>query len=93
VRILFETGAILNRPDGFVAWRAPSQEVSPIEELADALEHVLARPMRSPLAGPRVHVRKGWRRAILDRFYEADSRGKRIKWGAWLAQEEVVSGC
>ncbi len=41
-----ETGAILIRPDGFVAWRAPSQEASPIEELADALGHVLARPMQ-----------------------------------------------
>jgi putative polyketide hydroxylase len=40
-----ETGAILIRPDGFVAWRAPSQEASPIEELAHALGHVLARAL------------------------------------------------
>jgi putative polyketide hydroxylase len=38
-----ETGTILIRPDGFVAWRAPSQEASPIQELVDALGHVLAR--------------------------------------------------
>ena len=43
-----ETGAILIRPDGFVAWRAPSQEASPIEELAKALGHLLARPIQSP---------------------------------------------
>jgi putative polyketide hydroxylase len=49
-----ETGAILIRPDGFVAWRAPSQEASPIEELAGALGHVLARPIKSPFAGPHV---------------------------------------
>jgi putative polyketide hydroxylase len=47
-----ETGAILIRPDGFVAWRAPSQEASPIEELADALGHVLARPIQFPFAAP-----------------------------------------
>ena len=47
------TGAILIRPDGFVAWRATSQEASPVEELADALGHVLARPVQSPFAGPR----------------------------------------
>jgi putative polyketide hydroxylase len=41
-----ETGAILIRPDGFVAWRAPSKEASPIEELADALGHVLGRPTK-----------------------------------------------
>ena len=44
-----ETGAILIRPDGFVAWRASSQEASPIEELADALGHVLARPTKRKL--------------------------------------------
>ena len=48
-----ETGAILIRPDGFVAWRAPSQEVSPIEELADALGHVLARPTKRKTDGHR----------------------------------------
>jgi putative polyketide hydroxylase len=48
-----ETGAILIRSDGFVAWRALSQEASPIEELADALGHVLARPIQSPAAGTR----------------------------------------
>ena len=48
-----ETGAILIRPDGFVAWRAPSQDASPIEELADALGHVLGRPIQPPFAGPR----------------------------------------
>jgi putative polyketide hydroxylase len=48
-----ETGALLIRPDGFVAWRALSQEASPIEELADALGHVLARPIQSPVAGPQ----------------------------------------
>jgi putative polyketide hydroxylase len=53
-----ETGAILIRPDGFVAWRAPSQEASPIEELADALGHVLARPIQSPFAEPRVLLSK-----------------------------------
>jgi len=49
-----KTGAILIRPDGFVAWRATSREASPIGELADALGHVLARPIQSPFAGPCV---------------------------------------
>jgi putative polyketide hydroxylase len=46
-----ETGAILIRPDGFVAWRARSQEARPVEELSDALGRVLARPSQSPFAG------------------------------------------
>jgi putative polyketide hydroxylase len=40
-----ETGAILIRPDGFVARRARPQEAQPVEELSDALGHVLA-PVR-----------------------------------------------
>jgi 2,4-dichlorophenol 6-monooxygenase len=37
------TGAILLRPDRFVAWRAPHLADDPAARLADALDHILAR--------------------------------------------------
>jgi len=37
-------GAILVRPDRFVAWRNPSSSDAPAEELAGALSQILARP-------------------------------------------------
>jgi putative polyketide hydroxylase len=36
-------GAVLIRPDGFIAWRAPTAEQDPERVLAGALAHVLAR--------------------------------------------------
>jgi 2,4-dichlorophenol 6-monooxygenase len=41
-------GAILVRPDRFVAWRNPSGVEDPTAELAAALSHILARPLRVP---------------------------------------------
>jgi 2,4-dichlorophenol 6-monooxygenase len=38
-------GAILVRPDRFVAWRAPTAGDDPVGELADALGQILARPI------------------------------------------------
>ncbi|HLY48786.1 MAG TPA: FAD-dependent monooxygenase, partial [Solirubrobacteraceae bacterium] len=45
-------GAILVRPDRFIAWRAPVASDNPLAALADALGQVLARPLmaRSALA-------------------------------------------
>ena len=43
-------GAILVRPDRYVAWRSMGAGASPSEELAAALGHVLARPLDVPLA-------------------------------------------
>ncbi|HTU76034.1 MAG TPA: FAD-dependent monooxygenase [Trebonia sp.] len=36
-------GAVLVRPDGFVAWRAPASETGPERALADVLDRVLSR--------------------------------------------------
>jgi putative polyketide hydroxylase len=36
-------GAVLVRPDGFVAWRAPSSDTEPERTLADVLDTVLSR--------------------------------------------------
>jgi putative polyketide hydroxylase len=36
-------GAVLVRPDGFVAWRAPSSDTEPERALADVLDSVLSR--------------------------------------------------
>jgi 2,4-dichlorophenol 6-monooxygenase len=41
-------GAILVRPDRFVAWRAPTSVEDPRRELAGALSQILARPIDSP---------------------------------------------
>jgi 2,4-dichlorophenol 6-monooxygenase len=38
-------GAILVRPDRFVAWRSISGSEAPREELSDALGRILARPI------------------------------------------------
>ncbi|MFG3549044.1 FAD-dependent monooxygenase [Streptomyces sp. NPDC047725] len=38
-----ETGAVLIRPDGFVAWRSTAAQPSPEGVLEDVLNHVLAR--------------------------------------------------
>ena len=45
-------GAILVRPDRFVAWRSMGSSQDPAGELADALGHVLARPVRLPAGAP-----------------------------------------
>jgi putative polyketide hydroxylase len=37
-------GAVLVRPDGFVAWRAKGRSISPEDALALALAQLLARP-------------------------------------------------
>jgi 2,4-dichlorophenol 6-monooxygenase len=38
-------GAILVRPDRFVAWRAPTAADDPLGELAGAVSQILARPV------------------------------------------------
>ena len=43
-------GALLVRPDRFVAWRAQTAADDPRSELAAALRRVLARPVESPVA-------------------------------------------
>ncbi len=43
-------GAILVRPDRFVAWRNPEATDAPLEELREALARVLAKPI--PVAAP-----------------------------------------
>jgi putative polyketide hydroxylase len=45
-----ESGALLIRPDGYIAWRAPAPAPRPEAALADALTRVLAReaPVRRP---------------------------------------------
>jgi 2,4-dichlorophenol 6-monooxygenase len=43
-------GALLVRPDRFVAWRSAGASEQPLDDLADALARVLARPVRA-LAG------------------------------------------
>jgi 2,4-dichlorophenol 6-monooxygenase len=41
-------GAVLVRPDRYVAWRNPSASQAPAEELANALSQILARPIGVP---------------------------------------------
>ena len=41
-------GAILVRPDRFVAWRAPTAADDPLGELAGAVSQILARPVATP---------------------------------------------
>ena len=43
-------GAILVRPDRFVAWRCPTGSDDPRRALAGALEQILARPVGAPVA-------------------------------------------
>jgi 2,4-dichlorophenol 6-monooxygenase len=43
-------GAILVRPDRFVAWRQPTAVDDPLGALADALSQILGRPVATPLA-------------------------------------------
>jgi len=45
-------GAILVRPDRFVAWRQPTLVADPRGELAGALSQILARPVGTPVATP-----------------------------------------
>lgn len=45
-------GAVLVRPDGFVAWRAPGPVEEPGETLEDVLTTVLARPPRTRTRQP-----------------------------------------
>ncbi len=39
-----EDGAILVRPDGFVAWRHPARPADPAKALREAVETILSRP-------------------------------------------------
>ena len=41
-------GAVLVRPDGYVAWRKASAPADPFVEVSGALEHVLSRPPSAP---------------------------------------------
>jgi 2,4-dichlorophenol 6-monooxygenase len=43
-------GAVLVRPDRFVAWRKASASSDPAGELADAMNQILARPVAAPVA-------------------------------------------
>ena len=45
-------GAILVRPDRFVAWRAPTSVDDPCRALAGALSQILARRVEAPLGSP-----------------------------------------
>ena len=38
-------GAVLVRPDRFIAWRAPTAVDDPLAELAGAFSQILARPV------------------------------------------------
>jgi 2,4-dichlorophenol 6-monooxygenase len=44
-------GAILVRPDRFVAWRHPTASKDPFAALARALSQILARPVDRSVAG------------------------------------------
>ncbi len=46
-------GAILVRPDRYVAWRSMGAKEEPLQVLAAALGQVLARPLELPLTGAR----------------------------------------
>ena len=43
-------GAILVRPDRFIAWRQPTAADDPRGALAGALSQILARPVTAPVA-------------------------------------------
>ena len=43
-------GAVLVRPDRFIAWRSAGPSDSPVGALASAFEQILARPVRLPAA-------------------------------------------
>ena len=45
-------GAILVRPDRFVAWRSKSASEAPLEQLSSALNQILARPIAVEPAAP-----------------------------------------
>ena len=49
-RQIASDGAILVRPDGFIAWRCPAGGGEPGAVLAAALSQVLARPVGAPVA-------------------------------------------
>jgi 2,4-dichlorophenol 6-monooxygenase len=42
-------GAVLVRPDRFIAWRAPTAAEDPRGGLADALSQILGRPVGAPV--------------------------------------------
>jgi 2,4-dichlorophenol 6-monooxygenase len=42
-------GAILVRPDRYIAWRNPTASEAPLEELSNALSQILARPIEASL--------------------------------------------
>jgi 2-polyprenyl-6-methoxyphenol hydroxylase-like FAD-dependent oxidoreductase len=51
-------GAVLVRPDGVVAWRAPSMPADPVSALAEAVAMVLGGGVASSLGNPRARVGK-----------------------------------
>jgi 2,4-dichlorophenol 6-monooxygenase len=49
-RQITSDGAILVRPDRFIAWRCPADSGEPQDVLAAALSQILARPVGTPAA-------------------------------------------
>jgi 2,4-dichlorophenol 6-monooxygenase len=49
-RQIASDGAILVRPDRFIAWRSPAGGGEPRAALAAALSQILARPVDAPVA-------------------------------------------
>ena len=47
-RQIHSDGAVLVRPDRFIAWRAPTVAADPLGELAAAFGRILARPVATP---------------------------------------------
>ena len=55
-RQIARDGAVLVRPDRFIAWRSPTADEHPVEVLATALTQILGRPVGAEveLAGASV---------------------------------------
>jgi len=49
-RQIARDGAVLVRPDRFIAWRSPAGSAEPRAALAAALSQILARPVDAPVA-------------------------------------------
>ena len=55
-RQITSEGAVLVRPDRFIAWRAPTAADDPFTELAGALSQILARPVAASLVAASAGV-------------------------------------
>ena len=66
-------GAMLVRPDGFVAWRTSTLAGTPVAVLEQVLAHVLCRSAPPPLSGPEVQETRG-------RAAAGESTAKRLFW-------------